>query len=440
MSEMPSIIDGMCSSEKFNFFQRKGRVLKVIGSVVKAAGSFRIGEICLISRIDQSPILAEVIGFEGEIALFSPFGRTTGISHNSTVQTFSSGMRINVGSGLAGRVVDGLGQLIDGRERSMTNNQCDVSISAQNPLTRPPIDKPFHVGLRVIDGILTCGEGQRVGIFAAAGGGKSTLITSLIRHANYDHCVVGLIGERGREVRELLDHRSSLKHEYRDTFVVATSDRPAIEQVKAAFTATTIAEYHRDRGKRVLLIIDSLTRFARAQRQIGLSAGEPPTRRGYTTSVFELLPQLVERAGPSELGSITAFYTVLVEGGDMDEPLADEVRSLLDGHIVLTRKLAEANHFPAVDVLGSSSRLFNSIVSEPHRKAAEKLKSLLSKYSEVELLLRLGEYVEGNNALADEAVQRKSSIDAFLRQNTNEPQEFQLTVDQLMKVVQLDGD
>jgi type III secretion protein N (ATPase) len=274
-----------------------------------------------------------------------------------------------------------------------------------------------------------------MGIFAAAGGGKSTLVSLMVRFAEYDRCVIALIGERGREVREFLEHQLGPTGLAKSIVVVATSDRPAIEQVKAAYTATALAEFHRDRGERVLLIMDSLTRFARAQRQIGLAAGEPPTRRGFPPSVFELLPGLVERAGLSGDGSITAFYTVLVEGDDMNEPVADEVRSLLDGHIVLSRKLAEAGHYPPVDVITSTSRILSRIVSPDHLEAVHKARGLMSKLQEIELLLKIGEYSKGADALADEALARRTALDAFLRQGVNEFSSFEETVIALKRAV-----
>lgn len=302
-------------------------------------------------------------------------------------------------------------------------------------MLRPPIEKPFSLGVKALDGVLTCGEGQRLGIFAAAGGGKSTLVSLMVRFADYDRCIVALIGERGREVREFVDDQLGPEGLAKSTIVVATSDRPAIEQVKAAYTATAIAEYHRDRGERVLLIMDSLTRFARAQRQIGLAAGEPPTRRGFPPSVFEQLPGLVERTGRSGSGSITALYTVLVEGDDMNEPVADEARSLLDGHIILSRKLAGAGHYPAIDVNASASRVLSRIVTPDHLQAINKLRALLAKYEEIELLLKIGEYAQGADPLADEAVARKPALDRFLRQGTDEFSSFEETVEALKQAV-----
>lgn len=416
-------------------FRRKGRVGRCTGPLVWAWGTFSVGEICSISRADGEPILAEVVGFDGEDAVLTPYGRTVGISHNSTIQSVMAEFEVPVGDVLTGRVVDALGAPIDGAGPITVTEHYLGNRPPPNPMRRPPIDRPFVLGVRALDGALTCGEGQRVGIFAAAGGGKSTLISTLVRNADYDRCVIALVGERGREVREFIEDQLGPTGLAKSTVVVATSDRPAIEQLKAAYTATAIAEYHRDQGARVLLIMDSLTRFARSQRQIGLSAGEPPTRRGYPPSVFDQLPSLVERAGRTEKGSITAFYTVLVEGDDMNEPVADEARSLLDGHVILSRKLASAGHYPAIDITASASRIITGILPEDHLSAIRKLRSLLAKYDEIELLLRIGEYEEGSDPLTDEAVQRKSTIDRFLRQSGAEVPSFEETVAALRRAV-----
>ncbi|WP_011579455.1 MULTISPECIES: FliI/YscN family ATPase [Chelativorans] len=416
-------------------FRRRGRVSKAVGPVVRAAGNFCVGEICAVSRSNGDPILAEVVGFDQGEAILTPYGGTAGISHNSTIEPLMSTFEVPVGEELTGRVIDAMGKPIDAGPSVTSCAFYPGHRTAPNPMLRPTIDRPFILGVRVLDGALTCGEGQRMGIFAAAGGGKSTLVSLMVRFAEYDRCVIALIGERGREVREFLEHQLGPTGLAKSIVVVATSDRPAIEQVKAAYTATALAEFHRDRGERVLLIMDSLTRFARAQRQIGLAAGEPPTRRGFPPSVFELLPGLVERAGLSGDGSITAFYTVLVEGDDMNEPVADEVRSLLDGHIVLSRKLAEAGHYPPVDVITSTSRILSRIVSPDHLEAVHKARGLMSKLQEIELLLKIGEYSKGADALADEALARRTALDAFLRQGVNEFSSFEETVIALKRAV-----
>ncbi|CAK0762639.1 flagellum-specific ATP synthase FliI (fragment) [Gammaproteobacteria bacterium] len=293
------------------------------------------------------------------------------------------------------------------------------------------MSQPLPLGLRVLDGLLTCGEGQRMGIFAAAGGGKSTLLSSLVRGAQVDVCVLALIGERGREVREFLDRDLGPEGLARSVVVIATSDRTAMERAKAAYVATAVAEYFRDRNQRVLLLMDSVTRFARALREIGLAAGEPPTRRGFPPSVFATLPQLMERAGQSDKGSITALYTVLVEGDDMTEPVADETRSILDGHIVLSRKLASANHYPAIDVLASISRVMSAVATRDHKEAAGRLRNLLAKYQDVELLVKIGEYQKGSDPVADQALAKIDAINRFLRQGTDERSRFEDTLETL---------
>ncbi|CAM3213176.1 putative ATP synthase YscN [Pseudomonas plecoglossicida] len=298
------------------------------------------------------------------------------------------------------------------------------------------IVQPISLGVRAIDGLLTCGEGQRLGIFAAAGGGKSTLLATLMRNANADVIVLGLIGERGREVREFIEHDLGEAGLRRSVVVVATSDRPAMERAKASFVATTIAEYFRDQGKRVLLLIDSVTRFARAQREIGLAAGEPPTRRGYPPSVYAQLPRLMERAGQSDKGSITALYTVLAEDEEMTDPIAEETRSILDGHIVLSHALAAANHYPAIDVLRSVSRVMNNIVSKEHRAAAGQVRQWLAKYAEMELLINIGEYKQGQDPAADRAVEKREAIHQWLRQGTHEACDLTQSVEQLTSLSQ----
>lgn len=295
-------------------------------------------------------------------------------------------------------------------------------------MTRKIISKPLTLGLRCIDGMLTCGEGQRMGIFAAAGGGKSTLLSTIIKGCTADVCVLALIGERGREVREFIEKDLGPEGRKKAVLVVSTSDRSSMERLKAAYTSTAIAEYFRDQGKSVLLLMDSVTRFARAQREIGLAAGEPPTRRGFPPSVFSELPKLMERAGNNDKGSITALYTVLVEGDDMTEPVADETRSILDGHIVLSRKLASKGHYPAVDVQQSVSRVMNSVVSKDHKDAAKRLRQILAKYQAVELLLQIGEYKKGADKEADDAIAHIDRVNAFLKQGLAEKSTFEETL------------
>ncbi|MEO1018053.1 MAG: FliI/YscN family ATPase, partial [Pseudomonadota bacterium] len=313
--------------------------------------------------------------------------------------------------------------------------EVDVVASPPDPLTRKVIDRPVSLQLRVVDGLLTLGEGQRVGLFGAAGGGKSTLLSSIVKGAEVDVVVIALIGERGREVREFIEHDLGPEGMAHAVLVVATSDRPAMERAKAAYLATSVAEYFRDQGQRVLLLMDSVTRFARALREIGLAAGEPPTRRGFPPSVFATLPKLLERAGQSDKGSISAIYTVLVEGDDMSEPVADETRSILDGHIILSRALAQKNHYPAIDVLASTSRVMNNIVSPEHRAAAGRFRELLAKYNEIELLVQIGEYQKGGDPVADEALSKIEALNGFLRQGMGEFEAFDDTLSQLEALV-----
>ncbi|WP_427183909.1 type III secretion system ATPase SctN [Bordetella bronchialis] len=415
-----------------------GRVTKVTGTIIRAAvGGAQVGQLCVLRDPDGGPdIKAEVIGFAEDAALLTPIGDTCGISSRTEVMPTDSALAVPVGMELLGRVLDGLGRPLDQATRGplATRETYPVLSAAPHPLARKPIQRPLELGIRVMDGLLTCGEGQRMGIFAAAGGGKSTLMGMLANGADVDVRVVALIGERGREVGEFLQR--DLGENLRNSVVVcATSDRSAMERVKAAFVATAIAEFFRDQGKRVLFLMDSVTRFARAQREIGLAAGEPPTRRGFPPSVFAVLPKLLERAGMNERGSMTAFYTVLVEGDDMTEPVADEVRSILDGHIVLSRKLGAENHFPAIDVLASASRVMGSVVSREHARAASRLRELMAKHAEIELLLNIGEYQPGHDALADEAVRKIGDVRQFLRQAADERDSFDGAVARMLDLV-----
>ncbi|MEJ2044106.1 MAG: type III secretion system ATPase SctN [Reinekea sp.] len=416
----------------------RGRVTKIIGTIIRAViPGVQIGELCYLDSAGAPRLLAEVVGISGDEALLTPMGDLTGISTATEVIASGNSHHISVGPHLLGRVLDGMGNPLDGQTSIDDSElqQYPVYASAPSPLTRKIISEPLSLGVRALDGLLTCGEGQRMGIFAAAGGGKSTLLSMLVMGAAVDVIVVALIGERGREVREFIEHDLGPEGLERSVLVIATSDRPSMERAKAAYVATTIAEYFRDQGKKVLLLMDSVTRFARAQREIGLAAGEPPTRRGFPPSVFATLPKLLERAGFNDKGSITALYTILVEGDDMTEPVADEVRSILDGHIVLSRKLASANHYPAIDVLASTSRVMNAITNEQHRQDAGKMRELMAKYAEVELLVKIGEYKRGSDPIADEAIDKINAINQFLRQNTQELSDFEITLNELNQAV-----
>uniref|UniRef100_UPI00351BE156 type III secretion system ATPase SctN n=1 Tax=Endozoicomonas sp. Mp262 TaxID=2919499 RepID=UPI00351BE156 len=422
-----------------NLFPVHGRVVQVVGAIVKAlVTGVKVGELCTLANPDGSlELQAEVVGFQEKYALLTPMGDMLGISSQTEVIPSGKKHTIAVGDHLLGQVLDGLGTPMEQTTGLDTDSHTEwrpVYADPPSPLSRPTIDTAIPMGVRAIDSMLCCAEGQRLGIFAAAGCGKSTLLSMLVRSAQADVTVLALIGERGREVREFIEHDLGPEGMKKSVVVVSTSDSPAMERAKAACVATAIAEYFRDQGKRVLLLMDSVTRYARALREIGLAAGEPPTRRGYPPSVFANLPRLLERAGQSSKGSITAFYTVLVEGDDMNEPIADETRSLLDGHIILSRKLAASSHYPAIDVLRSASRVMNRIVEPPHLQAAARVRELMAKYEEVELLLQIGEYQRGADPLADEAIQRMDQINAMLRQGTHEFQAFSDTRAQLFAI------
>jgi len=411
----------------------RGRVLQVVGTIIRAAApGARIGDLCVLRNPeDDFEVHAEVVGLQRDAAILTPLGDLQGLSTLTEVIPTGRPHMAPAGRNLLGRVLDGLGRPLDIAERGPLTPEAFVPVyrDAPDPLTRRMVEHPMPLGVRALDSALTCGEGQRMGIFAAAGGGKSTLMSMLVRGAAVDVTVMALIGERGREVREFIERDLGPEGREKSVVVVATSDRSSMERSKAAYVATAIAEWYRDQGMRVLLLMDSVTRFARAQREIGLAAGEPPTRRGFPPSVFATLPRLMERVGNNDRGSITAFYTVLVEGDDMAEPIADETRSILDGHIVLSRTLAAANHYPAVDILASASRVMGAVTAPEHRALAGKLRQLLAKYNEVELLVRIGEYKKGSDAAADEAVAKIEAIRTFLRQPTHELVGF----DEMMK-------
>jgi type III secretion protein N (ATPase) len=418
----------------------KGRVTQVVGTIIRAmVPSVKVGEICILRNPgDERELKAEVVGFSRDAALLTPLGDMQGISSTTEVLPTGKPHMVPVGPWLLGRVLDGLGRPMDEAERGPleATRFYPVFAEAPAPLKRRVIDSPLPLGVKVLDGMLTCGEGQRMGIFAAAGGGKSTLMGMLVKGAAVDVTIVALIGERGREVREFIEHELGEEGRQRAVIVCATSDKSSMERAKAAYVATAIAEYFRDQGKKVLFLMDSVTRFARAQREIGLAAGEPPTRRGFPPSVFATLPKLMERVGMNDKGSITALYTVLVEGDDMTEPVADETRSILDGHIVLSRKLGAANHYPAVDVLASVSRVMNAIVDPDHKASAGRLRELMAKYQEMELLIKIGEYQPGTDADADEAIDKIERIREFLKQGTDEHADFGETLEQMADLVQ----
>ncbi len=415
-------------------FRMIGKVQKVVGTIIHAiAPDVQVGELVnLHTRETGHRLAAEVVGFAGDEALLSPIGDTMGVSPNTEVLPTGHVQSVQVGEGLIGRVLDGFGNFVDSLDREFIPEATyPVYQAAPDPMKRRIIEKPLSLGVRALDGMLTCGEGQRMGIFAAAGGGKSTLLAMLVKGADVDVTVLALIGERGREVREFIEHDLGPEGMKKSIIVVATSDKSSMERAKAASVATSIAEYFRDQGKRVLFLMDSVTRFARAQREIGLAAGEPPTRRGFPPSVFAMLPRLMERVGMNDKGSITALYTVLVEGDDMNEPVADETRSILDGHIILSRKLGAQNHYPAIDILASKSRVMDKVVTKEHTAAAGKINEWLALYNDVELLVKIGEYQTGSDPRSDKAIAMQDQIRDFLRQPTDELEDFDTIVGKL---------
>ena len=417
----------------------KGRVIQVVGTIIKASvPGVKVGEICILCNPwEDHEIQAEVVGFTKEAVLLTVLGQMIGISAQTEVIPTRRVHQVPVGKTLLGRVVDGLGRPLDADKKGPLRPEGYYPVYADppNPLDRTIITKPISLGVRALDAMLTCGEGQRMGIFAAAGGGKSTLMAQIIRNTEAEVTVMALIGERGREVREFIEKDLGEEGMKKSVVVCSTSDRSAMERLKAAYVATAIAESFRDRGMKVLLLMDSVTRFGRAQREIGLAAGEPPTRRGFPPSVFSELPKLMERAGNSSKGSITALYTVLVEGDDMTEPIADETRSILDGHIILSRKLAQMNHYPAIDILQSISRCQNAIIQPDHKQAAAKLRTILAKYQEVELLLKIGEYQKGADKETDEAIAKIDAVNGFLKQGLKEKNTYEETLQMLAKAV-----
>ena len=415
-----------------------GSVTKIVGLTTSVAGfPAPLGSICRIAREQGEPIEAEVIGFEGDETLVLSYGSLAGVRRGNRVTLVRSDPGLRVGDRLLGRVIDGRGRYLDGLQPAALPHRVSLHSPPIPPLDRPRIDQPLGTGVRVIDSLLTCGKGQRLGIFAGSGVGKSTLMGQMARSSSADVNVVVLVGERGREVREFLDRDLGPEGLKRSVVVVATSDEPSLLRLRAAYTGTAIAEYFRDTGRDVLLMMDSVTRFALAQREIGLAAGEPPATRGYPPSVFALLPRLLERSGRNDRGSITGFYTVLVEADDANEPISDTVRGILDGHVMLSRHLAHQAHWPAIDVLSSISRSMNEIVSPQHRAAAEGLRQLLAAYKQSEDLISIGAYQPGSNPLVDLAIQLKDSINTHLRQSATEKITFQQAVDSLLKLAQM---
>ncbi len=406
-----------------------GRVEKVVGLTIEARGpSARIGEVCIIRSGDGQESLCEVVGFRHDLVLLMPLGPIEGLAQGSLVQATGDSLHIRVGNDLLGRVVGGLGEPIDSLGPLTGRESARIHRDPPSPLGRPRIDTPLPTGVRAIDGLLTLGVGQRVGLFAGSGVGKSTLLGMVAQSSEADVNVIALIGERGREVREFIERDLGPDGLRRSVVVVVTSDQPPLVRVKGAFVATAIAEFFRDQGRSVALMMDSVTRFAMAQRELGLAVGEPPTARGYTPSVFASLPRLLERAGRSQSGSITGIYTVLVDGDDLQDPIADAVRGILDGHIVLSRELANRGQFPAIDVLQSVSRLMNDLVGHEHSQAALHLRTLMAAKRDVEDLIRIGAYKPGSDQLADEAIAIERELLEFLRQGVSDKTVFEQTL------------
>lgn len=426
--------DGLMDQlENIELTSVNGRITEIIGMLIKAiVPKVKMGEICMIKR-EGEPLLTEVVGFTKEEVYLSPLGEMTGIGPSSEVIPMRLPLQVKVGPKMLGRVLDGLGRPLDEATKGPLETVESYSVynAPPDPLQRNMIKEPMATGIRCLDGVLTCGKGQRVGIFAAAGGGKSTLLGMLAKYSKADVNVIALVGERGRELREFLENDLGPEGMKRSVIVVSTSDQAAQLRLNAAYVGTAIAEYFRDQGKNVILMMDSVTRYARALREIGLAAGEPPARAGYTPSVFATLPKLLERSGNSSKGSITGFYTVLVAGDDMNEPVADEVRSILDGHIILSSELARQYHYPAVDVLSSASRIISSIIDKEHLQIIGQVREVLANYKKNELLIRIGEYKPGSDKAADFAIKYIEKVNRFLKQRTDEASTYDETLKQL---------
>ncbi len=419
-------------------YRIKGKVTELTGLVVKAiVPGVRVGELCFIQPFHRSqPIKGEVVGFKDKEVLLMPLGDLEGIGPGNDVIPTGNCLMVRVGYGLLGRILNGLGDPIDSDTHGplQYDTEYPVMASPPDPLTRKRITQPISCGIKSIDSILTVGEGQRIGIFAAAGVGKSTTMGMLARNTEADVNVICLVGERGRELRDFLEQDLGEEGMARSVVVVSTSDQPSLVRSKAAYVATAIAEFFRDQGKKVLMMMDSVTRFARALREIGLAVGEPPARQGFTPSVFSTLPKLLERTGNSAKGSITAFYTVLVEGDDMTEPVADEVRSILDGHIILSRSLASRGHYPAIDVSESVSRVMTNIVDEDHVQAARKLREVVANYEKERDLILIGAYESGSDPNVDYAIEKIEEANNFLKQGLHDKIHLTEAVDELKSI------
>lgn len=417
--------------DEVDTYKYYGKVLRIVGIMIESHGpAANIGEVCYIhpENKSQKPILSEVVGFNNEKIILMPYTEVTEIGPGCLVEATGKPLMVKVGRSLIGRTLDAIGNHLDGSPLPKGLKKVITEQEPPNPMNRPPIDQPIEVGIRSIDAMLTVGKGQRVGIFAGSGVGKSTLLGMIARNSAADINVIALIGERGREVREFIEKDLGAEGLKRSIVVVATSDQPALMRIKGAYTATAICEYFRDLGYNVNLMMDSVTRVAMAQREVGLAVGEPPTTKGYTPSVFAILPKLLERTGTNQFGTITAFYTVLVDGDDMNEPIADAVRGILDGHFVLDRALAERGQYPAINVLKSVSRVMNDIITDEHRKDVQKIRDLMSAYEENIELIQIGAYRKGTDPRIDEAISYYDKIQAYLRQDVYEDVSFEQTI------------
>lgn len=420
-------------------YKRYGKVKRVVGLMIESRGpESSIGDLCYIyaGSTNKTKIPAEVVGFKDENVLLMPYLQVTNISPGSIVEATEEPLTVKVGTSLIGQVLDSFGFPLNESSLPKGLASAPTDQSPPNPMKRPPIHEKMEVGVRVIDSLLTVGKGQRVGIFAGSGVGKSTLMGMIARNTTADLNVIALIGERGREVREFIDRDLGPEGLKRSIVVVATSDQPALMRLKAAYTATAIAEFFRDKGLNVMFMMDSVTRVAMAQREIGLAVGEPPTTKGYTPSVFAILPKLLERTGTNELGTITAFYTVLVDGDDLNEPISDTVRGILDGHIVLDRQLANKGQFPAINVLKSISRVMNQIVDSNHKNSASKLRDLLSTYLNSEDLINIGAYKRGSSREIDEAIKYYPKIISYLKQNVEDKVSIEQSISSLIQLIE----
>lgn len=420
--------------------QAYGKVVEIIGLIIEADGpKSSIGDLCYIYKDDSKTkkIMAEVVGYRANRILLMPLSSMEGIMAGAPVVNTGSDMKIKVSETMLGRVLDGLGEPIDGYGDIVPEKLYSTNAEFINPLMRKPIDEPLSLGIRAIDGFITVGKGQRMGIFAGSGVGKSTTLGMMAKNTTADVNVIALIGERGREVREFIEKTLGPEGMKRSVVICATSEQPSLVKIKAGFVACAIAEFFRDKGKDVLFMLDSVTRIALAQREVGLAVGEPPATRGYTPSVFALMPKILERAGINEKGTITGLYTVLVEGDDFNEPISDTARSILDGHIVLSRDLAHKNHYPAIDVLESISRVMNSIATKEHKTAAGFIRNLLATYKKNEDLINIGAYAKGSDPLCDKAITLKDKIDNFLIQEVDDKASYDVTINELMQISQM---